>query len=63
MFELINEDLEDCIEILRQMTQATSTEQYQILAENGINKKDIEKTIALCELLVYHYNKLEEHND
>ena len=60
MFELINEDLEDCIEILRLMTEATSTEQYQILAENCINKKDIEKTIALCELLIYYNNKIKE---
>lgn len=59
MFELLNEDLEDCIEILRQMSTCENrNEQLQILAENGISEKDIQKTIDLCELLVYYNDKV-----
>ena len=59
MFELINDDLEDCIEILRQLsTCETKNEQLQILAENRIYVDDIKKTIDLCELLVYYHNKV-----
>ena len=59
MFELINEDLEDCIEILRLLsTCETKNEQLQILAENRIYEDDIKKTIDLCELLVYYHNKV-----
>ena len=59
MFELINEDLEDCIEILRLLsTCETKNEQLQILAENRIDKSDIQKTVDMCELLVYYHNKV-----
>ena len=59
MFELINEDLEDCIEILRLLSICeTKNEQLQILAENRIYEDDIKKTIDLCELLVYYHNKV-----
>ena len=59
MFELINEDLEDCIEILRLLsTCENKNEQLMILAENRIDKDDIKKTIDLCELLVYYHNKV-----
>ena len=59
MFELINEDLEDCIEILRLLsTCETKNEQLMILAENRIDKADIQKTVDLCELLVYYHNKV-----
>ena len=61
MFELLNEDLEDCIEILRQLSSCeTKNEQLQILAENQIGKKDLQKTIDLCELLMYYNNKINE---
>ena len=64
MFELLNEDLEDCIDILRQMNACeTKNEQLRILAEHRISKKDIKMTVDLCEILVYHYNKLEEQDD
>jgi hypothetical protein len=64
MFELLNEDLEDCIEILRQMSSCESKkEQLQILAENQISKKDLQKTIDLCELLVYYNNRINERKD
>lgn len=61
MFELINEDLEDCIEILRQMSMCKNNrEQLQILAEHRIDRKDIQKTIELCELLVYYNDKIKD---
>ena len=60
MFELLNEDLEDCIEILRQISSCESkNEQLQILAENQISKKDLQKTIDLCKLMVYYDDKIE----
>ena len=59
MFELINEDLEDCIEILRLLsTCENKNEQLMILAENRIDKDDIKKTVDMCELLVYYHNKV-----
>ena len=59
MFELLNEDLEDCIEILRQLSSSENrNEQYRILAENRTSLKEIQKTVALCELLVYYNNKI-----
>ena len=60
MFELLNEDLEDCIEILRQISSCENrNEQLQILAENQISKKDLQKTIDLCKLMVYYDDKIE----
>ena len=60
MFELINEDLEGCLEILRQMSSSESkNEQLMILAENRIDKRDIRKTIELCELMIDYYHKAE----
>ena len=58
MFELLNEDLEDCLEILKQMSEATPTERYRILAENRVSKKDIKKTVDLCELICYYNDKV-----
>ena len=60
MFELLNEDLEDCIEILRQISSCENrNEQLQILAENQISKKDLQRTIDLCKLMVYYDDKIE----
>ena len=60
MFELLNEDLEDCIEIMRQISSCENrNEQLQILAENQISKKDLQKTIDLCKLMVYYDDKIE----
>ncbi len=60
MFEMLNEDLEDCLEILRQISTCESkNEQLQILAENQISKKDLQKTIDLCKLMVYYDDKIE----
>ena len=62
MFELINEDMEDCLEILRQMSMSENkNEQLRILAEHRIDKRDIRKTIELCELLIDYYHKMEEN--
>ena len=64
MFELLNEDLEDCIEILRQMDSCENKrEQLQILAENQITEKDLKKTIDLCQLLVYYNDRINEAKD
>lgn len=59
MFELLNEDMEDCLEILRQMaTCENRNERLLILVENGIRDKDIQKTIDLCNLMVYYNDKI-----
>lgn len=59
MFELLNEDLEDCIEILRQISSCENrNEQLQILVENQISEKDLQKTIDLCNLMVYYNDKI-----
>lgn len=61
MFELINEDMENCLEILRQMNMSENkNEQLRILAEHRIDKRDIRKTIELCELMIDYYHKMEE---
>lgn len=64
MFELLNEDLEDCIEILRQMSSCKNrNEQLQILAENQVTEKDLKKTIDLCQLLVYYNDRINDRKD
>lgn len=60
MFELLNEDLENCIEILRQMQTANGTERWMLLEENQIRNKDIEKTVELCHLMCYYYERVKE---
>lgn len=55
MFELINEDLEDCIDILRELSESQNE---QVLSEHKISMNDIKKTVELCELLCYYYDKL-----
>ena len=58
MFEMLNEDLEDCLEILRQISMCQSkNEQLMILAEQRIDEDDIKKTIELCEMMVYYHNR------
>jgi hypothetical protein len=58
MFEMLNEDLEDCLEILRQISTCESrNEQLMILAEQRIDEDDIKKTIELCEMMVYYHNR------
>ena len=61
MFELLNEDMEDCLEILRQISSSENrNEQYLILAENRTSLSEIQKTVALCELMCYYYEKVKE---
>jgi len=58
MFEMLNEDMEDCLEILRQISMCQSkNEQLMILAEQRIDEDDIKKTIELCEMMVYYHNR------
>jgi len=58
MFEMLNEDLEDCLEILRLLSTCESrNEQLMILAEQRIDEDDIKKTIELCEMMVYYHNR------
>ena len=62
MFELLQEDLEDCIELLRQINNETGIDRSRLLAELYMTerKTDIQKVVDLCEILVYHYNKINE---
>lgn len=61
MFELLNDDLEDCIEIIRQMSVCENkNEQLLILAEERIDEADIKKTVELCQLLCYYYEKVKD---
>lgn len=61
MFELLNEDLENCIEMLREISTCENrNEQLQILAEHRITKYDITKTVELCDLLIYYYQKIDK---
>jgi len=61
MFELLNEDLDQAIEILRQMESANGTERWILLEENQISNKDIQKTVELCHLLCYYYERVKEN--
>ena len=59
MFELLNDDLENCIDIIRQMSICeTKNEQLRLLAEERIDESDIEKTVELCNLLCYYHEKV-----
>ena len=62
MFELLQEDLEDCIDLLRQINNETGIERSRLLAELYMTERkiDIQKVVDLCEILVYHYNKINE---
>jgi len=61
MFELLNEDLDQAIEILRRMESANGTERWILLEENQISNKDIQKTVELCHLLCYYYERVKEN--
>lgn len=64
MFELLNKDLEDCIEILRELRDCEdSIEHYRMLAEHRLNLDEIQKTIDLCELLCYYYRQVKDRKD
>lgn len=60
MFELLNEDLDQAIDILRRMEQSNGTERWLLLSENQIRSKDIDKTVQLCHLMCYYYERIKE---
>ena len=60
MFELLNDDLEEAIDILRRMQTANGSERWSLLGENQIRSGDIEKTVELCHLLCYYYERVKE---
>jgi len=60
MFELLNDDLEEAIDILRRMQTANGSERWSLLGENQIRSGDIEKTVELCNLLCYYYERVKE---
>ena len=60
MFELLNDDLEEAIDILRRMQTANGSERWSLLGENQIRSGDIEKTVELCQLLCYYYERVRE---
>ena len=60
MFELLNDDLEEAIDILRRMQTANGSERWSLLGENQIRSGDIEKTVELCQLLCYYYERVKE---
>ena len=59
MFQLLQEDLEDCLEILRRIANEEGVERQRAIAEMYMTdrKADVEKVVALCEQLVYYYEK------
>lgn len=63
MFDLLNEDLEDCIELLRKIRDSDGTERWRLMEENQIrNLRQLERTIELCNLLVYNYDRIKEND-
>ena len=64
MFELMNDDLEECIEFLRQMEKANGSDRWRLMAEHQIkNLREVEKTVELCNLLCYYYGRVKEGKD
>ena len=58
MFELLIEDLDHAAEILRQMQTMNESDKTMLLCENQIRIKDIEKTVDLCRLMCYYYERM-----
>lgn len=64
MFELLNDDLDRCVEIIRQLSACDNeNEQFTILAEERIDITDIEKTVELCQLLCYYYDRMNKRGN
>lgn len=59
MFQLLQEDLEDCIEILKLIANEEGIERERAIAELYMTdrKSDIKKVVDLCEQLLYYYEK------
>lgn len=60
MFQLLQEDLHDCVEILRQISNESGMERLQLRADLLINERssDIDKVYELCQLYIYYYDKI-----
>jgi hypothetical protein len=48
---------------LRRMQTANGSERWSLLGENRIRSGDIEKTVELCHLLCYYYERVKERKD
>lgn len=59
MFQLLQEDLEDCIEILKRIANEEGMERQRAISEMYMTdrKADVEKVVALCQQLIYYYEK------
>lgn len=59
MFQLLQEDMEDCLEILRRIANEEGIERDRAIAELYMTdrKADVQKVVALCEQLMYYYEK------
>jgi hypothetical protein len=62
MLELLREDLEECIELLRQIENSTETEQWQLLGELKMTNdpKELSKIYELCELYIHYYDSVKD---
>lgn len=59
MFQLLQEDLEDCIEILKRISNEEGIERQRAISEMYMTdrKADVEKVVDLCHQLLYYYEK------
>ena len=59
MFQLLQEDLEDCIEILKRIANESGPERTLLISELYMTerKEDVKKVVDLCEQMMYYYEK------
>jgi hypothetical protein len=59
MFQLLQEDLEDCIEILKRIASESGTERTLLISELYMTerKEDVKKVVDLCEQMMYYYER------
>ena len=59
MFQLLQEDLEDCIEILKRIANEEGMERQRAISEMYMTdrKADVDKVVDLCQQLLYYYEK------
>lgn len=59
MFQLLQEDLEDCIEILKRIANENEPERTALIAELYMTerKTDVKKVVDLCEQMLYYYER------
>jgi cytochrome c-type biogenesis protein CcmH/NrfG len=62
MFDLVSEDLEMCIETLRQIANENGMERVMLEAELKLttDPKMVDKVYQLCELYIYYYDKIKK---